>query len=215
MPTQLGIYNEALAHMGERRLATSSEAREPKRVLDSLWPDVVAYCLAQGLWRFAVRVVQIDNDSTVNVQFGYLYAFAKPGDWVHTYVISTEPLLDPPLLQYEDAGGYWYGNLTPLYAKYISNDPTYGQNLGAWTPHFEDYVTLRLARYAAFRITGDKSWRQELKKDEDHARRVAKAEEALGDPPGLPPVSMWARARRGNFGPYGQFIGGGGAGSSD
>jgi hypothetical protein len=36
--SQLFIYNEALGHLGERRLANLSENREPRRVLDSYWP---------------------------------------------------------------------------------------------------------------------------------------------------------------------------------
>ena len=48
---------------------------------------------------------------------------------------------------------------------------------------------------------------------EDRARRVAKAEEAMDEPPGLPPVPFWARARRGAFGPGGLWLGGGTGGS--
>ena len=46
MTTQLFIYNEALGHLGERVLASLTEGREPRRVLDSYWSDVVAYALA-------------------------------------------------------------------------------------------------------------------------------------------------------------------------
>ena len=52
-------------------------------------------------------------------------------------------------------GGILYANLTPIYVAYVSRDPSYGLNVMAWPAHFVDYVTLRLARYAAFRITGD------------------------------------------------------------
>jgi hypothetical protein len=213
MTTQLFIYNEALGLLGERRLATSSENREPRRVLDSYWPDVTGYCLGQGLWRFAKRAVQIDNDASLTPQWGFNCCFLIPSDWVRTIVISTSPNLDPPLLQYNEEAGYWYANLTPIYAAYVSDDPTYGMNLGAWPEHFVDYVALRLARKCCFRITGSNGREAELKKDEDRARRVAKAEQAMNDPPGLPPVPFWARARRGAFGPGGLWLGGGAGGS--
>jgi hypothetical protein len=180
--TQLFIYNEALGLLGERRLATSSENREPKRVLDSYWNDVVGYCLGQGLWRFAKRAIQTDNDSSITPQWGYNYCFLIPPDWVRTIIISTSPNLDPPLLQYNEEAGYWYAKL-------------------------------RLARKCCFRITGSNGREAELKKDEDRARRVAKAEQAMNDPPGLPPVPFWARARRGAFGPGGLWLGGGTGGS--
>jgi len=45
------------------------------------------------------------------------------------------------------------------------------------------------------------------------AKEVAKAEEAVDGPPGLPPVPYWARARRGAFGPGGLWLGGGTGGA--
>jgi hypothetical protein len=210
---QLFIYNEALGHLGERRLASLTENREPRRVLDSYWSDTVAYCLSQGLWKFARRTAQIDSDSSVTPQFGFNYMFAIPSDFVRVIVVSTSPNMDPPLLQYSEEAGYWYANLTPIYVAYVSRDPGYGLDVTAWPPHFVDYVTLRLARYAAFRITGDVRMRDALKPLEDRARRVAKAEEAMDEPPGLPPVPFWARARRGAFGPGGLWLGGGTGGS--
>ena len=78
MTTQLFIYNEALGHLGERQLASLAEPREPRRVLDSYWSDVVGFCLSQGLWKFAKRTVQIDNDASVTPQFGFNYCFPIP-----------------------------------------------------------------------------------------------------------------------------------------
>jgi hypothetical protein len=214
MTTQLFIYNEALGHLGERALASLSENREPRRVLDSYWSDVVGYALAQGLWRFARRTVQMDASTTVVPLFGFNFAFGYPTDWIRTQIVSTSPQLDPPLLQYRDEGGFIYENATPLYLSYISADPQYGMNIGGWPEHFVDYVALRLARQACVRITNDKELKADLRKDEDKARRTAKAEEAMNDPPGLPPVPMWARARRGAFGPGGLFFGSGGSGGT-
>src|SRR5260370_17319438 len=74
-------------------------------------------------------------------------------------------------------------------------------NIGIWPEHFTDYVSLRLARQACLRITNDKELKAALLREEDRARRVAKAEEAMDEPPGLPPVPFWARARHGPFGP--------------
>jgi hypothetical protein len=213
MTTQLFIYNEALGHLGARQLGSLSEPREPRRVLDSYWSDVVGYCLAQGLWKFARRTVQIDQDAAVTPQFGFNYCFAVPSDWVRTILVSTSPNLDPPLLQYSDEAGFWYANVTPIYVAYVSNDPTYGMNIGAWPEHYVDYVALRLARQACLRIAEDKELRAVLQKDEDRARRVAKAEEAMDEPPGLPPAPFWVRARRGAFGPGGLWLAGGTGGT--
>ena len=213
MTTQLFIYNEALGHLGERQLASLAEPREPRRVLDSYWADVAGFCLSQGLWKFARRTAQIDASSTLVPQFGFTCCFPVPADWVRTILVSSSPNMDPPLLQYSDEGGVWYANLTPIYVAYVSSDPLYGMNIGAWPEHFVDYVALRLARQACLRLTSDKELRAALLREEDRARRVAKAEQAMDEPPGLPPVPYWARARRGAFGPGGLWLGGGTGGS--
>lgn len=217
MADQLSIYNAALGHLEERRLATLSENREPKRVLDSFWTTVPLYCLEQGLFRFAKRVVQIEASADVVPAFGYNNAFAIPDDWLRTVVVSTSPDLDPPLLQYNEERGWWYANATPLYVSYISSDPQYGMNIGSWPQSFADYVALRLARQACKRLSGSEALLRGpggLLDQEKMARRISKANDAMNDPPGLPPVPFWARARRGAFGPGGLWFGSGGSGGT-
>jgi hypothetical protein len=203
-----------LGEIGERNLASLTENREPRRVLDYYWSDVVSYCLAQGLWRFARRTVQQDASSTIIPAFGFNNAFPYPTDWIRTQIVSTSPDLDPPLLQYRDEGNYIYANATPIYLSYISADPQYGMNIGGWGENFVDFVTYRLARKASLRLNNDKQLKADLMKAEDRARRIAKAQEAMNDPPGLPPVPFWARARRGAFGPGGLWFGSGSSGGT-
>jgi hypothetical protein len=209
---KLTLYNSALGFLEERKLASLTENREPRRVLDDYWTTVPLYCLEQGLFRFSKRVVQIDASSTITPAFGYNNAFTIPDDWMRTVVISTSPLL-----QYNEETGYWYANATPLYVSYISDDPLYGMNIGAWPQSFADYVSKRLARMACKRITGKTDLLRGpdgLINQEDKARRVTKANDAMNDPPGMPPVPFWARARRGAFGPGGLWFGSGGSGGT-
>lgn len=206
---QLSIYNEALGHLGERRLASLTEQREPRRVLDSYWSDVVRYCINEGLWRFAIRTAQIEATTAFVPQFGYNNAFQFPSDFVRVVQLSTSPQIDPPLTQYREEAGYWYANSTPLYARYISNDPMYGLNMGGWPQVFVDFVELRLAVKACYRITGSRellAGADGLIKREERAKRVAKGTIAMDDPAGLPPVPFWVRARRGAYA-GGVFIG--------
>jgi len=155
---------------------------------------------------------QIDASVTIIPAFGFNNAFGYPTDWIRTQIVSTSPNLDPPLLQYRDENNFIYANATPIYLSYISADPQYGLNIGLWPENFVDYVALRLARQACLRITNDKELKESLIKQEDKARRNAKASDAENDPPGMPPVPFWARARRGAFGPGGLWFGGGSGG---
>lgn len=214
MTDKLTLYNLALKKLRERRLVSLSENRKERRELDAIYDTTVGYCLGQGLWRFAKRVVSIDQSTSVVPAFGYNGAFKIPGDWISTVVVSTSPNLDPPLLQYSEEAGYIYSNATPIYLSYVSNDPLYGLNLGGWPETYTDYVACRLASQAGPDITDNTEIVELVSKQEDGARRRAKARDAMNDPPGIPPVSFLVRARRGAFGPGGLWFGSGGSGGT-
>lgn len=198
--SKLGLYNEALGHLMERKLASLSEAREPRRVLDDYWDRVVGHCLGRHFWKWGKRVIQIDASTTIVPAFGWTYAFAIPTDWIRTYVVSSVETFTPPLWDYAEETGYWYANFTPLFVSYISNDPQYGMNIGKWPDFFADYVALRLATQTCKRITAKPellAGPDGLNKLEEKARLRSASVDAMNDPPGQPPTGTWARSRRG------------------
>jgi hypothetical protein len=199
---KLSQYNLALGHHRERRLASLSENREPRRTLDSCWDQVTGECLEAAFWKFMKRTVEIDASSTVEPAFGFNYAFRIPNDWVRTVIISSEETFTTPLLHVPEEAGYWYANVTPLFVSYISSDPLYGMNLGDWPASFAKYHALELAAQSCQRVTGSEKL---LEGPEGIARRLkkaktdAKAKDAMNDPPGFAPMGSWARSRRGFF----------------
>lgn len=202
MTDKLTLYNLSLGHLGERKLASLQENREPRRVLDDFWPSVLNYCIERKVWNFMLRTVEIDSSSTVIPTFGYNFAFNIPNDWIRTLMVSSDPHLQPPLNDFVEETGYWYANCTPLYIKYSSNDPLYGLNLGAWPASFEDYVGLRLAAQACYRITKKTDLlkgEEGLLARETRAYKIASANCSMNEAVGFAPVSSWIRARR-NFG---------------
>lgn len=200
MADKLSTYNLALAHLLERRLASLTENREPRRVLDDLWDQVVQECLEEGLWNFMLRAIQIDASSTVVPGFGWNYAFKIPVDWVRTTLVSTVETMTPPLLDFTEETGYWYANATPLFIKYQSKDTLYGLDLGAWTGNFTKYVSYQLAEYACGRVTGKTEL---LAGDQGITRRLhkaklkAKSNDAMNEGPQEMPSGTWVRSRRG------------------
>jgi hypothetical protein len=193
--TKLELYNDALLILGERKLASLSENREPRRALDDAYDKAVDYCLEQGYFNFSMRSVQIDSSASVVPAFGYSFAFVKPGDFIRMYRQSQFPQLEPPLLNVTDEPGYWYANCDPLYVKYVSNDTAYGKDLSLWSETFADYVAMRLALKTCKRITG-KEPDDVLIKGEKKARMDARAKDAMNEPPGFPPTGTWVQARR-------------------
>ena len=200
MSTQLGIYNDALAYIGERPLASVSEDREPKRVLDSYYDDVRRHCLEQGLWNFAIRAVEV-TAAGLTPNFGYSYAFSKPSDCVRVAMVSTSETFVPPLLDFRDEANYWYANSSPIYVRYVSNESTeYGGSLSNWTQLYADYVGLRLAVKACFRITGSNNLLEGpegLLRRERRALNDARSKDAMEEPPGFMPSGTWVTSRGG------------------
>lgn len=191
---KLERYNGALLILGERKLASLSEAREPRRALDDAWDQVLSYCLEAGYWNFAMRAVQIDSSASVVPTFGYLNAFVKPDDFVRMYRMSQFPELDPPLFDIVDEPNYWYANCDPLYVKYVSDDVAYGQDQSIWPETFADYIDTRLAFKTCKRITG-KDPSADLIKAEKQSAAIARGKDAMNEPPGFPPMGTWASAR--------------------
>lgn len=199
MTNKLLLYKGALAHLRERTIASLSENREPKRVLDDVYDEVVAYCLERKFWNFSYRSIQLDADANVTPAFGPLYAFTIPTDWIRTRKISANPNFDPPLEQVLEEAGRWYTNITPIYVQYNSNDVQYGMNLGKWPTSFVEYVELRLAVKAAGRITNKDELLQGpqgLLKMEERAYKIANANCAMNEAVGFKPLGSWVRSRR-------------------
>jgi len=154
MTTKLKIYNTALRYCKERSV-TLTEDREPRRLLDEVWADGgVDYCLENGQWKFAMKAVKIDYDSTVDREFGYTYAFQKPDDWKVTSAVCSDEYFEIPLTRYSHENGYWYADLDTLYVKYVSNAADYGYDLSIWPSTFTNYVAAHFANEVVDKLTG-------------------------------------------------------------
>jgi hypothetical protein len=203
--TQLSIYNKALRHLEERKLSSLSEPREPRRYLDDEYPDAVLFVLSDGFWKAAMRNDKIDASTTQGPNFGYKFAFPKPGDWVRTYQVADNEGFNPLLRRYDDSNNVWYADISPIYVKFVSNDPNFGLNMALWTPGMVEYLSAYLAWLCAPRLkqSGDKVDR--LEKLVKRKRADALAKDAMDLPPGQPPFGTWiqSRAPRGSILPYG------------
>jgi hypothetical protein len=207
--TRLQIYNNALTICGETRLASLTEDRKPRRLLDQVWDsNGVQYCLEQGQWQFAMRTQRIDYDPDFAPTFGYSRAFQKPTDWVLTSAVCTDEFFRTPLLAYADELDYWYADLDEIFVKFVSNDADYGQDLGKWPASFCDYVDAYFASKVIYDLTGDKERIAFLlgtagRTDGGELGRrltVAKSRSAMTQPSRRFPISGWNAARLGKRG---------------
>lgn len=198
--TQLQLYNKALRHIGERKLASLTESRESRRYLDDEYNDTVLLCLRRGNWNWATRAIEIDSNSAIEPAFGYQSGFPKPSDWLRTTVVSTSETFDPPLRNYQDQNGYWLANADTLYVRYISS--TIGFNLGIWPVDFAEYVGAALARTIVSRVTQNDALGDRVEMREEKYWKRAQANDAMDQPPAPWPLGTWttSRIRRGTIG---------------
>ena len=192
--SKLERYNGALGRLSERKLASLTEAREPRRVLDDFWDSVTAYCLARGYWKHAKRSLRVEASANITQAFGPRYAFEKPDDLVRIYLVSDSES-QAPGFSYLDENGVWYADTDTIYVTYISNDPAFGMDLSRWGAMFCEYVEARLALKAGPRITNNKADLDLLIAEEKRAMNVALGVDAMEGPPAVPPLNSWVRAR--------------------
>lgn len=196
MSDQLSIYNGALLHCGERFLATLTEQREPRRLLDRVWSsNGVITCLEMGQWNFAMRTVQIDYDPSIQPSFGYNRAFQKPADWVLTSGLCEDEFFRSPLLRYWDEANYWYSDLDTMYARYVSSDVNYGLNLNKWPESFREFVEAHFASKIILKLSNSE---EEVKRVEAlrlKFLKTAKSRAAMAEPTSFPAQGSWSRSR--------------------
>lgn len=196
--SRLALYNEALRICGERKLASLTEARKPRHLLDDVWAaGGVDDVLEEGQWNFAMRAVQLDSDPALEPQFGYSYAFTKPDDWIRTAAVSADERYSVPLERYVDEPDFWYADVTPLYVKYVSNDSLYGGDLSRWPGSFSGYAAAYFASKIVLDLTSDKERVKLVYALLKQERKNALNKDAMNQPPAQPAPTSWVRARGG------------------
>jgi len=195
---RLSLYNNALTLLGERNLASLTENREPRRVLDNVWSGAIKYCLEQGQWKFAIRTSKLIYSTDVNPEFGYQRAFERPSDCVRLSKMCSDEYLNMPLLQYGEEANWWFADLDEIYVSYVSNSNDFGNDYANWPETFARYVALHLADEAGLRITQSERTLERVKKELKEAKKDALSKDALQGPTQFLPQGNWVSSRHGN-----------------
>jgi hypothetical protein len=203
--TKLSLYNGALQILGERKLASLSESREPRRLLDDAYGDgstnkAVRRCLEMAQWSFATRTVQLDYSPSVTPSFGYQYAFDHPTDFVRVCGIWSDENLTSPLNTYKDERHYWYAPIETIYVSYVSNHASYGADLSLWPESFVEVVEAYLAQKIAKGLTAGVEAVKLANALWEKAKKDARSIDAMNKPTAFAPSGSWVRARGGRFG---------------
>ncbi len=152
-----------------------------------------------------MRTVKIDYDSAITPTFGYKRAFNKPSDYIITCAFCSDEFFAVPHTSYVEEVDNWYSNIDTVYVKYVSNDSSYGGNIGSWPALFADFVAAHFAEKIVGKLTGNKS--PELiqrffpsnPRNGIRAKALlnAKSRNAMGNPSQSMAQGGWSRARSG------------------
>ena len=198
--SELGLYNIACRALGERTVASTSEARETRRMLSDVFAQgngARTYFLEQGLWNFAMRESSSTASSTGN--FNFAQRHVKPTDFVRLSAISADQNFSVPLLRYEfQSSNIWADDLT-IYLRYVSNSSTAGLNYDLWPDSFTHWAGHWLAAQLAPRLKNDLDM-EKLEKRTTKLLGVARSNDAQQEPTRFPPLGSWVIARRGGYG---------------
>jgi hypothetical protein len=194
--TRLNLYNDVLLECKERKIASLSVSEPTRRYLDEVWDNGwVDDCLGEGQWLFAKRSVRLDPETSVTPLFGRQYAYAKPTDHIRTMEFCSDEYFKAPLLQVDVAGSYWFADIGPLYCSYVSNDPSYGNDLSKWPADFTAFARFYGAWRVHPKLTGSKVDRAELKKNLKEAKLQAQSSDSMEQPTRFMPAGTWTSAR--------------------
>ena len=195
--TKLSLYNGALRILGERKLASLTEDRLPRRLLDDAWDDgAVDYCLGQGQWAFATRTQLLDASTSIEPEFGPAYAFEMPSDWISTIAVCSDSYFRSALVGYEGETRIIYSDFSQIYVKFVSNDSTFGGDYSLWSRSFTNYVETYLASQICMTLKQKEFEENKL----EMARRVAMNNTMREKAAKVLPLGNWnsSRLRGGN-----------------
>ena len=193
---KLSIYNGALRELGETPLSTLTDARAARRTLDAFYTDALKYCLEIGLWTFAERTLKLENSTSFTPAFGYQYFFDKPNDYENLCGIWTDEYLRHPLGSgYDEDKNGWYADVNEIYVKYVSNDTSYGYNLGIYPASYKLFLERHLAFLCAPEITKSITKTDKIERRAKIAERTAKNSNARSKPVRSLPSGSWVNAR--------------------
>lgn len=161
--TKLGIYNNALTLLGERKLAGEYEARTPRYTLDDVWDlGAVDYCLELAKPRFANKTVALTSPA-VSAEHAMDQVYTLPADYKTIVEVYSDDELSEPVDRYMIEGRTLVTDVaTTVYLRYISNSPPLSQ----WTPAFARMVSAFLAKETASKLNPskiqetDKIWKE-------------------------------------------------------
>lgn len=196
MTTKLALFNAALSRIGPVRLTGLTENRPERIVFDQHYDEVITEILESGLWFFALRTQEwtydIDAVDSINGQ----YVYNLPSDYVRLRKISPDQSQTYEDLSYKREGEVILSDYSTLFVTYVSDNASYGLNLGIWPQLFANTVADHLALRSSLPITKDRGTKGDLEHDAARSLLKAKRIDAVDERIKTKQPGTWTQSRR-------------------
>lgn len=159
---QLEVLNNALTHLGEKRVLNATETKGVRDLIASF--DIVRKRLLRRFpFPFARTRAQMTTVAATGVHLEeFDYVHTKPTNWLRTLELSHDGDFEHGrILDYSDEGGMIYSDHDTAYIWYVIDHTVYTE----WDPIFDDLMALELAEHCCLQITDSKSL-NDLKQDD-------------------------------------------------
>ena len=158
--TQLDLYNGALLLLGQRRLTSLTEDREPRYRLDGAFNrEAIRYCLEliEPNWASKTAVL-----STPAAAATFDSSHTLPTDYVTMVGAFSDSKLDQAITRYVIEGRELLTDYSTVYLRYTSD----GYDLADWDSSFARVMEAYLALETATRLSNDEYEKLQAKFDE-------------------------------------------------
>ena len=169
--TKLSLYNDTLQLLGERRLASDTEDREPRYDLDSLYDNgAVDYCLEVVKPRYATLFAEIAGQAP-GVQTEYDFQIDLPADFVAVFneedgtpAVYQDGRGESPITRFIREGDHLHMDIEPAWLRYViaHTDP----QLAIMPTSFGRVVSAYMARELSWKYDPDAEEQIQLKLDQ-------------------------------------------------
>ena len=147
--SQLALYNNALLMLGQRTLASITEAREPRYVLDAIWNlGAVDYCAEIVKPRFLTTTSKLAT-STSSSQHDLDNVFNLPSDYLTTVAVYSDAELTQEVTRFVIDANTLACDYGTIFLRYVRTFPGTYTN---WPSSFAQVVAAYLASRAAVKI---------------------------------------------------------------
>jgi len=147
---KLSLYNNALLLIGQRRLQSLTEDREPRHLLDGAYDlGAIEYCLEVVKPVFSRKTAKLTS-STANPVHDLGNDFTLPSDYNTIVGVYSDALLDQEISRYIIEGNTLTCDFTTIYVRYISDDHV--ASFANWSNSFARVVSAYLGREISIKL---------------------------------------------------------------